>query len=174
MVYRASCLNFSPHSGFFSLANNKGHAPLFRWDRTSAPVSQNYLKYLVLQMSFCRRPRRRHPAGRLCVCRFRVLMLFVLVCLCLRLPTQQNVQNNVWTTNIPAHTDDRECVFPASCVLGADWEHLLSVCLFRLLHYKDFWRPELWRLGSDPLKGPVRCSAMLWLQHVSSWSVDRR
>ena len=108
MVYRASCLNFSPHSGFFSLANNKGHAPLFRWDRTSAPVNQNYLKYLVLQMSFCRRPRRRHPAGRLCVCRFRVLMLFVLVCLCLRLPTQQNVQNNVWTTNIPAHTDDRD------------------------------------------------------------------
>ncbi|XP_030264007.1 U3 small nucleolar RNA-associated protein 18 homolog [Sparus aurata] len=30
MVYRASCLDFSPHSGFFSLANNKGHAPLFR------------------------------------------------------------------------------------------------------------------------------------------------
>ncbi|XP_061556095.1 U3 small nucleolar RNA-associated protein 18 homolog [Phycodurus eques] len=29
-VYRASCLDFSPHSGFFSLANNKGHAPLFR------------------------------------------------------------------------------------------------------------------------------------------------
>nr|XP_020478820.1 U3 small nucleolar RNA-associated protein 18 homolog [Monopterus albus] len=30
VVYRASCLDFSPHSGFFSLANNKGHAPLFR------------------------------------------------------------------------------------------------------------------------------------------------
>ncbi|XP_034567681.1 U3 small nucleolar RNA-associated protein 18 homolog isoform X2 [Notolabrus celidotus] len=30
IVYRASCLDFSPHSGFFSLANNKGHAPLFR------------------------------------------------------------------------------------------------------------------------------------------------
>ncbi|XP_061701301.1 U3 small nucleolar RNA-associated protein 18 homolog [Syngnathoides biaculeatus] len=29
-VYQASCLDFSPHSGFFSLANNKGHAPLFR------------------------------------------------------------------------------------------------------------------------------------------------
>ncbi|KAM4535272.1 U3 small nucleolar RNA-associated protein 18 homolog [Fundulus diaphanus] len=29
-VYRTSCLDFSPHSGFFSLANNKGHAPLFR------------------------------------------------------------------------------------------------------------------------------------------------
>ncbi|XP_077413503.1 U3 small nucleolar RNA-associated protein 18 homolog [Vanacampus margaritifer] len=29
-VYRASCMDFSPHSGFFSLANNKGHAPLFR------------------------------------------------------------------------------------------------------------------------------------------------
>ncbi|XP_071320771.1 U3 small nucleolar RNA-associated protein 18 homolog [Trachinotus anak] len=29
-VYRASSLDFSPHSGFFSLANNKGHAPLFR------------------------------------------------------------------------------------------------------------------------------------------------
>ncbi|XP_054615493.1 U3 small nucleolar RNA-associated protein 18 homolog isoform X2 [Dunckerocampus dactyliophorus] len=29
-VHRASCLHFSPHSGFFSLANNKGHAPLFR------------------------------------------------------------------------------------------------------------------------------------------------
>ncbi|XP_074552705.1 U3 small nucleolar RNA-associated protein 18 homolog [Halichoeres trimaculatus] len=30
VVYRASCLDFSPHSGFFSLANNKGCAPLFR------------------------------------------------------------------------------------------------------------------------------------------------
>ncbi|XP_065820945.1 U3 small nucleolar RNA-associated protein 18 homolog isoform X3 [Labrus bergylta] len=30
VVYRASCLDFSPHSGFFSLANSKGHAPLFR------------------------------------------------------------------------------------------------------------------------------------------------
>ncbi|XP_060882551.1 U3 small nucleolar RNA-associated protein 18 homolog isoform X2 [Labrus mixtus] len=30
VVYRASCLDFSPHSGFFSLANNKGRAPLFR------------------------------------------------------------------------------------------------------------------------------------------------
>lgn len=30
IVYRASCLDFSPHGGFFSLANNKGHAPLFR------------------------------------------------------------------------------------------------------------------------------------------------
>ncbi|XP_051275949.1 U3 small nucleolar RNA-associated protein 18 homolog isoform X2 [Dicentrarchus labrax] len=30
IVYRASCVDFSPHSGFFSLANNKGHAPLFR------------------------------------------------------------------------------------------------------------------------------------------------
>ncbi|XP_068581927.1 U3 small nucleolar RNA-associated protein 18 homolog isoform X2 [Cebidichthys violaceus] len=30
IIYRTSCLNFSPHSGFFSLANNKGHAPLFR------------------------------------------------------------------------------------------------------------------------------------------------
>lgn len=30
IVYRASCLDFSPHSGFFSLANNKGHAPLYR------------------------------------------------------------------------------------------------------------------------------------------------
>ncbi|XP_076015538.1 LOW QUALITY PROTEIN: U3 small nucleolar RNA-associated protein 18 homolog [Genypterus blacodes] len=30
LVYRSSCLDFSPHSGFFSLANNKGHAPLFR------------------------------------------------------------------------------------------------------------------------------------------------
>ncbi|KAG7219075.1 hypothetical protein INR49_019349 [Caranx melampygus] len=29
-LYRASCLDFSPHSGFFALANNKGHAPLFR------------------------------------------------------------------------------------------------------------------------------------------------
>ncbi|XP_019721920.1 U3 small nucleolar RNA-associated protein 18 homolog [Hippocampus comes] len=29
-VYRVSCMDFSPHSGFFSLANNKGHAPLFR------------------------------------------------------------------------------------------------------------------------------------------------
>lgn len=29
-VYRASCLDFSPNSGFFSLANNKGHAPLVR------------------------------------------------------------------------------------------------------------------------------------------------
>uniref|UniRef100_UPI003AAAE6AF U3 small nucleolar RNA-associated protein 18 homolog n=1 Tax=Centroberyx gerrardi TaxID=166262 RepID=UPI003AAAE6AF len=30
IVHRASCLAFSPRSGFFSLANNKGHAPLFR------------------------------------------------------------------------------------------------------------------------------------------------
>ncbi|KAM9843224.1 U3 small nucleolar RNA-associated protein 18 homolog [Aulostomus maculatus] len=30
IIYRVSCLDFSPHSGFFSLANNKGHAPLFR------------------------------------------------------------------------------------------------------------------------------------------------
>lgn len=30
VIYRASCLDFSPHSGFFSLANDKGHAPLFR------------------------------------------------------------------------------------------------------------------------------------------------
>ncbi|KAM7387635.1 hypothetical protein PAMA_009988 [Pampus argenteus] len=30
IIYRASCLDFSPHSGFFALANNKGHAPLFR------------------------------------------------------------------------------------------------------------------------------------------------
>ncbi|XP_056262279.1 U3 small nucleolar RNA-associated protein 18 homolog [Pseudoliparis swirei] len=29
-IYRTSCLDFSPHSGFFSLANNKGHAPLYR------------------------------------------------------------------------------------------------------------------------------------------------
>nr|XP_061829889.1 U3 small nucleolar RNA-associated protein 18 homolog [Nerophis lumbriciformis] len=29
-LHRTSCLHFSPHSGFFSLANNKGHAPLFR------------------------------------------------------------------------------------------------------------------------------------------------
>lgn len=28
--YRTNCLSFSPHSGFFSLANNKGHAPLWR------------------------------------------------------------------------------------------------------------------------------------------------
>uniref|UniRef100_A0A3Q2UMZ4 U3 small nucleolar RNA-associated protein 18 homolog n=1 Tax=Fundulus heteroclitus TaxID=8078 RepID=A0A3Q2UMZ4_FUNHE len=37
IVYRASCLDFSPHSGFFSLANNKGHAPLFRSAHQSAP-----------------------------------------------------------------------------------------------------------------------------------------
>ncbi|XP_029692784.1 U3 small nucleolar RNA-associated protein 18 homolog isoform X2 [Takifugu rubripes] len=30
IVYRTSCMDFSPHGGFFSLANNKGHAPLFR------------------------------------------------------------------------------------------------------------------------------------------------
>uniref|UniRef100_A0A3B5B5K4 U3 small nucleolar RNA-associated protein 18 homolog n=1 Tax=Stegastes partitus TaxID=144197 RepID=A0A3B5B5K4_9TELE len=30
IVYRTSCLDFSPNSGFFSLANNKGQAPLFR------------------------------------------------------------------------------------------------------------------------------------------------
>uniref|UniRef100_A0A3P9P980 U3 small nucleolar RNA-associated protein 18 homolog n=1 Tax=Poecilia reticulata TaxID=8081 RepID=A0A3P9P980_POERE len=30
VAHRVSCLDFSPHSGFFSLANNKGHAPLFR------------------------------------------------------------------------------------------------------------------------------------------------
>ncbi|XP_037333387.2 U3 small nucleolar RNA-associated protein 18 homolog isoform X2 [Pungitius pungitius] len=30
IIYRTSCLDFSPHSGFLSLANNKGHAPLFR------------------------------------------------------------------------------------------------------------------------------------------------
>lgn len=30
VAYRTSCLDFSPNSGFFSLANNKGHAPLFR------------------------------------------------------------------------------------------------------------------------------------------------
>lgn len=30
LVYRTSCLDFSPNSGFFSLANNKGHAPLYR------------------------------------------------------------------------------------------------------------------------------------------------
>nr|XP_061805630.1 U3 small nucleolar RNA-associated protein 18 homolog [Nerophis lumbriciformis] len=30
VVYRTSCMDFSPHGGFFSLANNKGHAPLFR------------------------------------------------------------------------------------------------------------------------------------------------
>uniref|UniRef100_A0A8D3EAL1 U3 small nucleolar RNA-associated protein 18 homolog n=1 Tax=Scophthalmus maximus TaxID=52904 RepID=A0A8D3EAL1_SCOMX len=30
IVYRATCLDFSPHGGFFSLANNKGHAPLYR------------------------------------------------------------------------------------------------------------------------------------------------
>lgn len=30
IIYRTSCLDFSPHSGFFALANNKGHAPLFR------------------------------------------------------------------------------------------------------------------------------------------------
>uniref|UniRef100_M4AWV2 U3 small nucleolar RNA-associated protein 18 homolog n=1 Tax=Xiphophorus maculatus TaxID=8083 RepID=M4AWV2_XIPMA len=30
VAYRVSCLDFSPRSGFFSLANNKGHAPLFR------------------------------------------------------------------------------------------------------------------------------------------------
>ncbi|XP_023812945.1 U3 small nucleolar RNA-associated protein 18 homolog isoform X2 [Oryzias latipes] len=30
LLHRAACLHFSPHSGFFSLANNKGHAPLFR------------------------------------------------------------------------------------------------------------------------------------------------
>lgn len=29
-IYRTHCLNFSPHSGFLSLANNKGQAPLFR------------------------------------------------------------------------------------------------------------------------------------------------
>uniref|UniRef100_A0A8C7PAW5 U3 small nucleolar RNA-associated protein 18 homolog n=1 Tax=Oncorhynchus mykiss TaxID=8022 RepID=A0A8C7PAW5_ONCMY len=29
-IYRAHRLDFSPNSGFFSLANNKGHAPLFR------------------------------------------------------------------------------------------------------------------------------------------------
>ncbi|CAB1341622.1 unnamed protein product [Coregonus sp. 'balchen'] len=29
-IYRAHYLDFSPNSGFFSLANNKGHAPLFR------------------------------------------------------------------------------------------------------------------------------------------------
>ncbi|KAM6957800.1 U3 small nucleolar RNA-associated protein 18 homolog [Aplochiton taeniatus] len=29
-VYRTFCMDFSPHSGFFSLANNKGQAPLFR------------------------------------------------------------------------------------------------------------------------------------------------
>ncbi|RVE70045.1 hypothetical protein OJAV_G00084250 [Oryzias javanicus] len=30
LLHRAACLHFSPHSGFFSLANNKGRAPLFR------------------------------------------------------------------------------------------------------------------------------------------------
>ncbi|KAM9780248.1 U3 small nucleolar RNA-associated protein 18 homolog [Neosynchiropus ocellatus] len=30
VVYRVNALDFSPHSGFFSLANNKGHAPLYR------------------------------------------------------------------------------------------------------------------------------------------------
>uniref|UniRef100_H3BXR2 U3 small nucleolar RNA-associated protein 18 homolog n=1 Tax=Tetraodon nigroviridis TaxID=99883 RepID=H3BXR2_TETNG len=30
VLYRSACLDFSPHSGFFSLANNKGHAPLYR------------------------------------------------------------------------------------------------------------------------------------------------
>ncbi|XP_027897536.1 U3 small nucleolar RNA-associated protein 18 homolog [Xiphophorus couchianus] len=30
VAHRVSCLDFSPRSGFFSLANNKGHAPLFR------------------------------------------------------------------------------------------------------------------------------------------------
>ncbi|KAM8844122.1 U3 small nucleolar RNA-associated protein 18 homolog isoform 1-T4 [Spinachia spinachia] len=30
IIYRTSCLDFSPRSGFLSLANNKGHAPLFR------------------------------------------------------------------------------------------------------------------------------------------------
>ncbi|KAM6904805.1 U3 small nucleolar RNA-associated protein 18 homolog [Xenentodon cancila] len=30
VVYKTSCLDFSPNSGFFSLANNKGHAPLYR------------------------------------------------------------------------------------------------------------------------------------------------
>ncbi|XP_077475997.1 U3 small nucleolar RNA-associated protein 18 homolog [Stigmatopora argus] len=30
VLYRTSCMDFSPHGGFFSLANNKGHAPLFR------------------------------------------------------------------------------------------------------------------------------------------------
>lgn len=30
IIYRTSCMDFSPHSGFYSLANNKGHAPLFR------------------------------------------------------------------------------------------------------------------------------------------------
>lgn len=30
LIYRTGCMDFSPHSGFFSLANNKGHAPLYR------------------------------------------------------------------------------------------------------------------------------------------------
>ncbi|XP_077590747.1 U3 small nucleolar RNA-associated protein 18 homolog [Stigmatopora nigra] len=30
VLYRTSCMDFSPHGGFFSLANNKGYAPLFR------------------------------------------------------------------------------------------------------------------------------------------------
>ncbi|XP_029014453.1 U3 small nucleolar RNA-associated protein 18 homolog isoform X2 [Betta splendens] len=30
VIYRASCLDFSPHSGFFSLANNRGRALLYR------------------------------------------------------------------------------------------------------------------------------------------------
>ncbi|XP_026871915.2 U3 small nucleolar RNA-associated protein 18 homolog [Electrophorus electricus] len=29
-IYRAHCLDFSPNSGFYSVANNKGHAVLFR------------------------------------------------------------------------------------------------------------------------------------------------
>lgn len=30
LLYRASCLDFSPHSGFFSVANNRGRAVLYR------------------------------------------------------------------------------------------------------------------------------------------------
>ncbi|CAK6984509.1 U3 small nucleolar RNA-associated protein 18 homolog [Scomber scombrus] len=30
IVHRTFCIDFSPHSGFFALANNKGHAPLYR------------------------------------------------------------------------------------------------------------------------------------------------
>ncbi|KAM3863934.1 U3 small nucleolar RNA-associated protein 18 homolog [Diretmus argenteus] len=30
VIYRVCCLDFSPHGGFFTMANNKGNAPLYR------------------------------------------------------------------------------------------------------------------------------------------------
>ena len=44
-IYRTQCVDFSPNSGFYSVANNKGDALLFRWANTAIQPFVNLIPW---------------------------------------------------------------------------------------------------------------------------------